>query len=200
MILDKLKKLTNKELAERFPFMIVKDMKGDIIYDFDDKEVPLLFFEDWGWRDIQLVLAEHIKPIYDRFDDEQKKNFWIIEVKEKFGKMRTSFTSFTPAIANWVNLAEHISSYTCIRCGKTEIKYEYSEASDGSEIGAKKYFYKQTTGWINPYCEKCAKKFNELNYTDEYADLYYEYEYWEPNGPKILSKINTKQFWKLEEN
>lgn len=200
MILDKLKKLTNKELAERFPFMIVKDMGGDIVYDPDNKEVPLLFFEDWGWRDIQLALAEHIKPIYDRFDDEQKKNFWIVEVKEKFGALRTTFTSFTSAIANWVNLAEYVSSYTCIKCGKIEIKYEYSEAADGSEIGAKKYFYKQSEGWINPFCEECTKKIDNVEFTDMYVNLYLEYERWESFGPKIVSKIDTEQFWKLEEN
>lgn len=114
MTLEKLKKLTNEQLNERFPFMITRNVfDGHICKDDETGEVLNQFF-DWGWRDIQLVLAEHIKPIYDRFDKKTKDLFLPQEIKEKYGALRVYWSSSNEAIDNWTALAEYISSYTCL--------------------------------------------------------------------------------------
>lgn len=139
MKLEKLKELNDTDLFVRFPFM------------FNERKNS--WFQDWGWRDIQLILAEHIKSIYDSFTDEEKKNFIIIDVKEKFGAMRMYTTFTNEEIRKWIDLAEYVSSFTCIKCGKVE----------KTSIGG--YSFYQTVDWICPYCEEhmkgkhCDKKF-----------------------------------------
>lgn len=199
MTLEKLRELTNEQLNERFPFMVTRNaFDGHICKDDETGEVLNQFF-DWGWRDIQLALAEHIKPIYDRWSAEAKEQFTLFDIKEKWGKLRTSWSGSNDAIDNWTSLAEHISSYTCIQCGDRE-KYK------------SKYYYWQSKGWICPYCDTCAKKLYDDRAKDsdeevgEYewkSDYDYEttsgdctYERW-GDGPKLKITMKAEEFWKL---
>lgn len=202
MTLEKLKKLTDEQLNERFPFMVCHAISGEIPKDENGK--ILNHFSDWGWRDIQLVLAEHIKPIYDKFDDNAKKDFWLFDIKEKWGRLDTFWTVSNEAIDNWTTLAEYISSYTCIKCGKIEQQID------------KHYWYYESKGWICPYCENCAKKLyedrmkdfgHELVSQNEWKDDYTytgkeptcTFERW-GEGPKLTITMSIDDFWKLDDD
>lgn len=188
MQLEELKKLTDEELNERFPFMITKNVFDGHICKDEDEEV-LNQFSDWGWRDIQLALAEHIKPIYDKFSDKEKEGFFPTEIKEKYGSLRCYWTASNEAINNWTNLAEHVSSYTCLNCGKTKKK-------------GNNFIYWETKGWISPYCKSCAKSisgkkifwrkdYNKANIENQTIIERYGH------GPEMTITINDDEFWKL---
>lgn len=164
--------------------MVTKDNNGDAV--LKDNGQPMTYFEDWGWRDIQLALAEHIKPIYDKMSDEQKQILQVSDVKEKYGTMRYDFYGGNDAIAAWVDLAEYISSYTCIKCGATK-------KDDLSKDG--RFIYWESQGWICPYCEKHKKD----GYVKRYADAKCRLERWELNFPKQTIEMNVDQFWDLPE-
>lgn len=184
MTLENLKKLTNKELSERFPFMVVYDFVGKPV--LGENGDALNHFKDWGWRDVQLALAEHLKPIYDRMSDEEKDNFKILQVKEKYGTLRTYFAYEPKNVLEWVNLAEYISSYTCIKCGKT------------NHVNNKKgYQYFESQGWICPFCSNCLDKDKE--YEPKIAKPYLEIEGSSFGGPNKTSRYDIEQFWKLED-
>lgn len=187
MTLEKLKELSNQELNERFPFMIVYDYQGKPILD-ENSKIAFNHFEDWGWRDIQLILAEHIKPIYDNlFSEEERKKFSILEVKEKYGTLRTYWSYENTAIYEWTNLAEYVSSFTCIKCGKADMI--------DSQTG---YKYFESQGWVCPYCEDCTEKDKE--YKVRFAKPYLETRGNNFNGPGRVSRYDVEQFFKLEDN
>lgn len=196
MKLEQLRKLSNEQLNERFPFMVSHNIFDGHICKDDDGKVLNDFYSSWGWRDIQLVLAEHIKPIYDkRLSDKEKENFFLTEVKEKYGTLRYYWSASSEDIDNWTNLAEHISSYTCINCGETKKK-------------GNKFVYWESKGWISPYCKSCAKF---LSYSNG-NELFWRKNYNKTNvksqtilerygcGPKMTITINDDEFWKLEED
>lgn len=183
MTLDKLKALANAQLVARFPFMAVYDNNGKVV---QDNGQPMTYFADWGWRDIQLALAEHIKPVYDKMDAEQKKLLQPEDVKEKYGTMRHSFYAGNDAIDAWTALAEHISSYTCIECGA-------AKKDDLSKEG--RFVYWESRGWICPYCEKHKKD----GYAKRYANAECKLERWRLDFPKQTVEMGVDQFWDLLE-
>lgn len=193
MTLEKLKKLSNDELNERFPFMVCRKVyiddndKDDLVR--DDFGHLVNHFEDWGWRDIQLALAEHIKPIYDKFKDETKQHFFLMNVKEKWGRLDNYWSLANDKIMDWDGLAEYVSSFTCIKCGKT-LKVVRS---------VDRYFYSywQSRGWICPYCSDCKDKDEEYNQL--FADDFVTIEKWQPDGPHKKIIIDVDEFWKLPE-
>lgn len=194
MTLKKLKELTNEQLNERFPFMVCKNaFAGEVIK--DDNGNTLNHFEDWGWRDIQLVLAEHIKPIYDTFSDEEKNGFMIQQVKEKFGELRTYWFSSNEAIDLWTQLAEYISSYTCIVCGKTLETVFYN---DDSKNPIKVFYYYESKGWICPYCKEHTDKNKE--YKTVYAKDEFTFKKGIPYGPEQKITLKVEDFWRLEDD
>lgn len=149
MILEKLRQLSDKELNERFPFMIChkafidENDKDDLVR--DDNGNVVNHFEDWGWRDIQLALAEHVKPIYDNMSDEEKQCFYLQDCKEKYSRLDNLWSTWNRNVQDWDFLAEYISKFTCIKCGKRHKDKKY-------------YRINITKGWICPYCDDCKKE------------------------------------------
>lgn len=196
MQLEQLKKLTDEQLNKRFPFMICRSVFGDKVCKDDDGKV-LNHFANWGWRDIQLILAEHIKPIYDSFNDEQKKDFFITECKEKYGSLRIYWTTSNEAINLWTDLAEYISSFTCINCGKT-VKQNFYNNENVSENPIVLYFYYESEGWINPYCVEHLDK--DRKYNLSYRKGLFTFQRGIPYGPKQDITLNVEDFFKLEDD
>lgn len=195
MTLEKLRELNNKQLNERFPFMVCKnDFTGEMIR--DEKGNVLNHFEDWGWRDIQLVLAEHIKPIYDNFSDEEKNEFTIQQVKEKYGTLRIYWNFSNEVIDLWTQLAEYISSYTCIVCGKTLETVFYNDDDPKNPI---KVFYSyKSRGWICPYCKEHTDKDKE--YDGTYAKDEFSFRKSDLYGPERKITLKVEDFWELKDD
>lgn len=182
MTLEILRTLTDEQLNERFPFMVCKNVFSGEVIKNDETGLAYNHFEDWGWRDIQLAWAEHIKPIYDNFTDEEKNDFMIQQIKEKFGELR-QYTSFSnEAIDLWTTLAEYVSSYTCIECGATE--------GDND-----RFVYYESQGWISPYCEKHKKE--DKKYIKKFCSDSYTFRRGIPFGPEQEISLKVEDFWKL---
>lgn len=180
MTLEELRELSEDELCDRFPFMVVRNIHGELAKDDDGK--PYTHFHKWGWRDIQLVLAERILPIYKALPDDYMDIFYLSEVKEKFGVLRNYWSMSNEKVDLWTILAEYISSYTCIHCGNTE------------KMG-KRFMYYQSRGWISPYCGSCRDR-----------DKLYDVRLMKPkcvferhihNAPKQKITLKAKDFWEL---
>lgn len=127
--------MTDKELCERYPFLIPCDWEGDIPEDYD-------YSYSWldqmpaGWRtafgeqmctDIMKIIEE------DAVDD-----FQILQIKEKFGELRLYYAPFSQKIEDIIQKYVEMSRKTCIRCGAPAIW--------------------ESQGWIDYYCDKCAKQ------------------------------------------
>lgn len=90
-----------------------------------------------GWYDLVHKLCENISVI------DTEKEVHVVQVKEKFGKLRfyyehtSAHISLRDTIDSLVDAAEAESSLTCEHCGK-------AATSDLT-----------TTGWIVTLCPKC---------------------------------------------
>jgi hypothetical protein len=160
MTLSELKKLDRKELAKRFPFLQSRNWKGELtFYDEDigdDIKIgdPILAggADTWGWNDIVLCWAEKVKPYFDKMPKETQDNFYISELKEKYGSMRLYLTGEPTGpyekISEYTHMVEHLSYYTCIHCGKL------SKSSNGKKL----LTWRSAGYWVAYFCKNCAKK------------------------------------------
>ena len=149
MKLSELKKLTNNELASRFPFIIVRNWNGELAKD-EDGNYYLEIDGMNGWRDLLLCWAEKVKPIYDSIADENlKNNFYLMDVKEKWGCLRIEVSYIlTPKVYEFTLMAEYLSKWTCINCGKI------IKSSNNKHM----IIYHQEQRSEVPFCKKCNKK------------------------------------------
>lgn len=170
MKLEELRNLSKEELIERFPFIVIRDCEtGEPFRDSETGEVCIELDHTWGWHDLELLICEHIKKEYDTWDEETKKNFSILQVKEKFGGLRFYCSRETEKIRLATDWAENISFYTCIKCGKKE------------EISPGRFRVYLTKGWVCPYCKDCAE---ELLYIGHPEYRQPEYKYWPKSEEK----------------
>ena len=152
MKLNELKKLSKKELAERFPFLQMRDYHGNLAFD-DETGEPILEggVHDWGWNDIILCWAEKVKPIYEKMPKDARDQFYVSQLKEKYGDMRLYLSCYPTGpfekISEYTTMVEHLSTFTCINCG------HISKSSDGKKLFA----WSTKGGWITITCKKCAK-------------------------------------------
>lgn len=160
MKLADIKRLNIKKFVERYPFVQVVNYNGEKCFieksdDYHKAGDPVLEFgpgfEFNGWNDLLYCWAEKVKPYYDKMSDEMKKNFYILELKEKYGDVRL-YLSFRPVeefakIQEYTDMVEHLSTFTCLKCG---------HLSRGSQ--ANKLIAWRASGWISYYCKNCAKE------------------------------------------
>lgn len=147
----------NKRLCEEFPFLIPTNAwSGKRITDCSgpdgekgfwpgnpeahpeyDYEYTLLDDVPEGWR-IAFGL-EMCKEIKDELVKSNRLNdYYITQIKEKYGGLRWYDNGGSREHFDIIRKYEHKSEETCILCG-----------TPASQI---------STGWISPYCDKCASK------------------------------------------
>ena len=138
--------MNNKELCEKYPFLIPRNRWTDAIpedYNFEYTELDSL--ED-GWRTaFGEQLCEELKEALIKtncLDD-----YRITQIKEKWGFLHW-YSNTNDEIRKVISKYEKISKYTCGHCGKPATK-----------VG---------TGWIYPYCDECADKLAKYEY---FADI-----------------------------
>lgn len=94
-----------------------------------------------GWRKaFGIQMCKEIKQALKKHN--YLYNYRIMQIKEKYGSLRWYDTGAPEEIQTIINKYEDISYHTCISCGKPA-----------------KYL---STGWICPYCEKCAPRGSKL--------------------------------------
>ncbi len=144
-------KARNKQLCERYPFLIPRyewsqEPLEDYDYEFTNlDDLPL------GWRKaFGLQMCEELREILGDFLNDYR----VIQIKEKFGQLRWYDNGIPRSISDkynkWLDKYTDLSEETCIRCGKPG---------------------KMTTrGWESPYCEECFHKvYPNANY-DEWTN------------------------------
>lgn len=188
MKLSELKKLTNNELASRFPFIVVREWNGELAKD-EDGNYFLEIDGMNGWRDLLLCWSEKVKPIYDSITDENlKNNFYLIDAKEKYGCLRIDVSCIpTPKIDEYISMTEHLSEWTCIKCGKI------TKSSNSKHI----IIYRNVEV---PFCKDCAKKDaakqHSKNYKRELGNWYACFRSWKSDGSTEYIKYDCRELLK----
>lgn len=153
----------NKKLIERYPFLRPRNRWTDEAdEDYDYTWTELDDFPE-GWRK---AFGEEM--LEDLREDLIRVNyldeFRIMEIKEKYGTLRF-YIGGVPAGSHAndiIDKYEHISSHTCICCGKVDVPV-------------------LDDGWVSPYCKKCYRNMwekresyweNPREYSEEMYDKY----------------------------
>ena len=129
----------NKALIEKYPFLRTTDPWTGDTYDDDDYSSTWLDDMPEGWRRaFGEQMCEEIKEELIRCNYLDK--YRIMQIKEKFGALRWYDCGIPDGCKVWdiVSKYEKISAYTCIKCGEPATKI--------------------STGWICPWCDKCAEE------------------------------------------
>lgn len=131
--------MTNKELLERYPFLIPRNYWTDEIMkpeERDEEERTLLDGMPQGWR---IAFGEQMcEEIREELIKHGYLNeYRIVQIKEKFGELRWYDNGSPGKVSNIISKYEDISRHTCIRCGKPATLI--------------------SKGWISPYCD-CVKE------------------------------------------
>lgn len=141
---DKSIKKANKELCEKYPFLLPKDdWTGENIegYDYD-----WTYLDDMpvGWKKaFGLQMCEELKEILIEGDCLDK--YRVLQVKEKIAQLRWYDNGVPQKVydkyINWLNKYEELSEKTCCKCGEPATQ--------------------MSKGWICPYCDNCYDKLNK---------------------------------------
>lgn len=146
----------NKKLIERYPWLLPHNRWTDeVIKDYDYSFTELDDMPN-GWRAaFGEEMCEEIQQALNELG-EQANTFRIMQIKEKFGFLHFYTNWYTSKISNIIHKYEEISKYTCINCGAPATKI--------------------TTGWISPFCDKCAEEYhgNTVDINDFYSEEFYE--------------------------
>lgn len=131
----------NKELIEKYPWLLPRNCwTGEVVENYDYSFTEL---DDMpvGWR---IAFGEQfcadIQHELDKLKSEAAADFRVLQIKEKFGQLRFYTNWVTEGIDEVIRRYENLSERTCIQCGAPATKI--------------------TTGWISPFCDKCAEKFH----------------------------------------
>lgn len=140
------------ELLRKYPFLKHRnfwEQNPSDIYKNDKDNIEHNKYKIWdgtGWENLwkNRYLPRLFKE-YDSWDEETKNNFYITDIKEKFGGLRIYCQSYTSDRLE--SIAEAISEYTCQYCG----------AEPRTKEGKRVIW--TTGGWITNLCEDCARKY-----------------------------------------
>ena len=100
----------NKILIEKYPFLKIENNNYDISW-FDI--IPS------GWRDaLGFELCDEIAQELSTWTQEERENFQILEIKEKFGGLTIYCNNYSNELFTILNKYYKKSMNLCIKCGK----------------------------------------------------------------------------------
>lgn len=137
--------MNNKELCEKYPFLIPRNVFTDEIPDDYDYSWTRVDEIEKGWQKLFLQMCEEIREPLIKADYLEK--FRFSQLKEKWGHMCCYNFGAPQEVHDIIHKYERLSAKTCIRCGRPAIKV--------------------STGWIAPYCIYCAGDLSRyMNFVD----------------------------------
>ena len=138
----------NKELCNRMPYLIPRNVFTDEIDPDYDYSWTILDEADEGWRDLFLQLNEDILPYLIKYNCVNK--FRWSQIKEKYGVLCAYNFGAPKEVHDIIMKYEFLSNYVCSNCGRPV-------------VNGTKYGY----GWIYNSCLDChmfmATKFHNFN-------------------------------------
>lgn len=145
--------MTNKELCEKYPFLIPRNVwTDDILENYDYSWTLLDNFED-GWRiAFGEKFCEELKEALSKAN--YVDNFRFSQIKEKYGHLCLYNFGCNEEAWNIIRKYEKLSKYTCGKCGQPATKIGMS--------------------WIYPYCSSCADKINKYERFIDIDEYYKE--------------------------
>ena len=161
-------KVTNKWLAFKINFLDVLERFLGIFHMIPSytelDAMPI------GWRKcFGIQICKEIKQaLLDCGGRKMLKNYRIMQIKEKFGGLRWYDQGGCEETSKIIQKYEYISYRTCIICGKTA-----------------SYL---TTGWIEPYCEKCIPS----NKKDTAEKYFVDIDFYGWSNTEFNKKENNK--------
>lgn len=129
----------NKELTEKYPFLLPRNWQTDRVPDAYEYEYTELDIVPEGWKKaFGLNMVEELRVILVKAD--YLEAYRVHDIKEKYGSLRW-YDNFGPVEHQeeyyaWLRRYEDLSERICIICGEPATH--------------------RSTGWISPYCEKCV--------------------------------------------
>ena len=138
-------------LLQKYPFLRYRSViTGKQCYQGKSKNVKYnlyKIFDGHGWENLwKNKYLPRLFAEYDSMSNNEKKMFFIRDVKSKFGTLRIEQTFKRSYVNEWV--AEFISRYTCEICGQEPI------CNGHRQIWV-------TKGWVRHLCKDCARKYLE---------------------------------------
>ena len=130
--------MSNKELIEKYPFLICKNRwTGEPIDGYED--VTELEALPVGWKKaFGEQLCEEIQNELNKMDPVLASDYRILQIKEKYGSLCWYCNWDTDEISKIIRKYEKLSERTCVKCGAPATKI--------------------SLGWISPWCDECAKE------------------------------------------
>jgi len=140
MVMEEIREY-NKQLIAKYPWLLPRNRwTGEVIDDYDYSYTELDDMPD-GWRAaFGEQMCEEIQQALNVMEPDVANTFRIMQIKEKYGFLHFYTNWLTDQIREIIYKYEEISKYTCIRCG-----------APATQI---------TTGWICPFCDKCAEVYH----------------------------------------
>ena len=135
--------MTNVQIIQKYPFLQCFDYCGNSI--LDDNGIPYTMLLGNGWDKLILLFSEELLPIYNKMSEESKKEFFITDIKEKWGLLDISLSCYNDEIIDLISKYEHLSKFVCPVCGSVKLHFDKSEP----------YYYKNSFG--SKLCKKCDK-------------------------------------------
>lgn len=133
----------NKKLVERYPFLLPRDVfTYEPLEDYDYSWTELDDMPN-GWK--KAFGEQMCKEICEDLKASNIKDYRILQIKEKYGTLRWYGSVETDRLCGIIHKYENLSMVTCISCGKPAAKI--------------------SKGWISPFCDKCAKKMKNVQFT-----------------------------------
>lgn len=156
-IKKKRERIRNKELCERYPFLIPRNRwTGKILWEYPRSSWfyvrPYTFTEldamPTGWRKaFGIQMCEEIKNVLIK--GKYLHDYRVVQVKSKWAELRWyddgAPSSIYHELQDVIDKYTELSRKTCICCGRPATKL--------------------SCGWIDPFCTKCAEKYLR-SYTD----------------------------------
>jgi hypothetical protein len=143
----------NKELCDKYPFLIPRNVWTGQISDGYDYSWTLLDDFEPGWRiAFGEQFCEELKEALAKAN--YVDDFRLTDIKEKWGALHIYNFGCNQEAWDVIHKYEKLSKYTCGRCGASATKV--------------------STGWIYPYCSDCADKFAKYEYFADINEFYKE--------------------------
>ena len=163
-----------KELVERYPFLLPRDIFTDQLPEgYDYSYIKYLEIPD-GWYKLFFQMCEDIRqPLIDAG---WLDKFRFTQVKEKYNEMRCYCTGAPKEVDDILEKYEQMSYYVCTECG-AKAKYE-------------------TTDYLASFCRTCKRgrvrnyPMRRIRFKTYYHKVTFE------NGRKTRTRVSFKDEWK----